>query len=459
MLSPDSSSKLVAVRRAAVFLGALALAPAAHAAPPAVVAHAGPSSGAAPLQVTLTASGDAATYHWSLGDGTTADGPVVQHTYTPGRFIARVTATNALGETSQAAATVTAVGLTLGAPKVGRYGQQLSFHGRLVPAAKGARIGLFRGVRRIAVARTRRNGSFVVLGRVGAPDSRYTVRYAGAVSNQVALAVQPGLDTAFRGSGKVGRPLSLFVRARPAVAGTITVRIRQNGRPLRTRSFRGRLLIRLGTSRAGAYCVSVALRPAAGYIAVRRTLERIVFRPSLGPGSAGVSASELDRRLQELHYALARVDGYYGSDDVDAVIAFQKLHGLPRTGSVDARFWRELQQAQVPKARYPGNHVEISKGRQVLFLVRDGNVALIVPVSTGATGNTPLGVWHVYSKVPGYNAKQMYYSSFFVGGFAIHGYHSVPPYPASHGCVRIPLWVARRVYSLIDYGNTVYIYW
>ena len=53
----------------------------------------------------------------------------------------------------------------------------------------------------------------------------------------------------------------------------------------------------------------------------------------------------------------------------------------------------------------------------------------------------------------------MYYSSFFVGAYAIHGYQSVPPYPASHGCVRIPLWVAYRLYSLIDYGTEIYIYW
>ena len=126
---------------------------------------------------------------------------------------------------------------------------------------------------------------------------------------------------------------------------------------------------------------------------------------------------------------------------------------------MDARFWAELQRAGVPQARYPGTHVEVSKGRQVLFLVRDGQVALVVPVSTGATGNTPLGHWHVYSKVPGFNAKEMYYSSFFVGGFAIHGYHSVPPYPASHGCVRIPLWVAPHIYTLVGYGTDVYIYW
>jgi hypothetical protein len=447
------------VRRAAVFLAALTLAPAARAAPPAVTVQATPASGAAPLAVTLTASGDAATYHWDLGDGTTADGAAVQHTYAAGRFTARVTATNAGGETAQATAVVTATGLTLAGPRSGRYQQLARFRGRLLPAAKGLRIGLYRGGQRIATTRTTRNGSFVVRGRVGAADTRYTVRFAGVVSNEVALAVRPMLDTAFSGSGQLGRPLSLFVRERPSVAGLVTVRVTRGSRIVAKRSFRGRARIHLATGRAGAYRIRVTLQPEPGYLTARRALERIVFLPSLGPGSAGPSVYELDRRLHELHFALGRVDGYYGLDDLDAVTAFQKLHGLPRTGTVDARVWRELQRAEIPRARYPGDHVEVSKGRQVLFLVRNGKVALVVPVSTGATGNTPLGHWRVYSRVPGYNAKAMYYSSFFVGGFAIHGYASVPPYPASHGCVRIPLWVAYRVFSLIDYGTAVYIYW
>jgi L,D-transpeptidase catalytic domain/PKD domain/Putative peptidoglycan binding domain len=447
------------VRRAAVFLAALTLAPAARAAPPAVTAQAQPATGPAPLAVTLTATGDAASYHWDLGDGTSADGAVVQHTYAAGRFTARVTATNAGGETAQATVVVTAAGLTLAGPRSGRYRQLARFHGRVVPAAKGVRIGLYRDDRRIATARATRNGTFVVRGRVGGADSRYTVRYAGAVSNQLALLVRPTLDTAFSGSGQLGRPLSLFVRERPAAAGVVTVRVTRGSRIVAKRSFRGRARIHLATGRAGAYRIRVTLQPAPGYLATRRALERIVYQPSLGPGSAGPSAYELDRRLHELHFALGRLDGYYGMDDYDAVIAFQKLRGLPRTGTVDARVWRELQRAQIPRARYPGDHVEVSKGRQLLFIVRDGKVALIVPVSTGATGNTPLGHWRVYSRVPGFNAKAMYYSSFFVGGFAIHGYHSVPPYPASHGCVRLPLWVAYRVYSLIDYGTAVYIYW
>jgi len=424
-----------------------------------VTVQATPASGAAPLAVTLTASGDAATYHWDLGDGTTADGAAVQHTYAAGRFTARVTATNASGETAQATAVVTATGLTLAGPRSGRYQQLARFRGRLLPAAKGLRIGLYRGGQRIATTRTTRNGSFVVRGRVGAADTRYTVRFAGVVSNEVALAVRPMLDTAFSGSGQLGRPLSLFVRERPSAAGLVTVRVTRGSRIVAKRSFRGRARIHLATGRAGAYRIRVTLQPEPGYLTARRALERIVFLPSLGPGSAGPSVYELDRRLHELHFALGRVDGYYGLDDLDAVTAFQKLHGLPRTGTVDARVWRELQRAEIPRARYPGDHVEVSKGRQVLFLVRNGKVALVVPVSTGATGNTPLGHWRVYSRVPGYNAKAMYYSSFFVGGFAIHGYASVPPYPASHGCVRIPLWIAYRVFSLIDYGTAVYIYW
>jgi hypothetical protein len=448
-----------AMRRAVVFLAALTFAPAAHAAAPAVTAQATPASGAAPLQVTLTASGDPATYHWDLGDGTSADGAVVQHTYAAGSYTARVTATNPLGETAAATVTVTATGITLVGPRSGTYQQQASFHGRLVPAAKGVRVVLYRGSARLGSAKTRRDGRFLVHGRVGPASARYTVRAGAAVSKEVALAVRPALDAAFAGSGRIGTPLSLLVRERPANAGTVAVKVWRGKRLVASRSFSGRARIRLATGSATAYRVWIAVKPAAGYLRVRRTLQRIVFAPSLGPGSAGLSAYALDRRLAELHYGLGRVDGYYGQDDVDAVYAFQKLHGLPRTGTVDTRVWFELQRATTPRARYPGTHVEVSKSRQVLFLVRDGEVALVVQVSTGATGNTPLGHWRVYSKVPGFNAKEMYYSSFFVGAFAIHGYHSVPPYPASHGCVRIPLWIAPRIYSLVDYGTNVYIYW
>src|SRR5881392_3100854 len=147
--SSDSRSYSPHVRRAAIGLAALAFAPAAHAAPPAVSVQASATKGPAPLSVTLTASGEPATYHWELGDGTTADGPVVQHVYGAGRFVARVTATSLTGETSQASVTLTSIGLTLAGPRTGRYRQLVRFHGRLVPALKGARVALYRGERRL----------------------------------------------------------------------------------------------------------------------------------------------------------------------------------------------------------------------------------------------------------------------------------------------------------------------
>jgi len=446
------------VRRAAIIALALVFAPAAHAAPPAVSVQASPSRGAAPLTVTLTASGDAATYHWDLGDGTTADGAVVQHVYAAGSFTARVTATGPGGETAQAEVAIVSLGLTLAAPHVGRYQQKLRFHGRLVPAAKGVPVALYRDGVRLAGGKTTKGGRFSLLGRVGTPDAQYTVRYGDAVSNAVTLAVRPGLDTAFVGSGRIDRPLALTVRERPSGAGTLTVRVWRAGRLIATRTGQGRLRVPLSTARSVTYRLLVTVTGAHGYTTNRRLLRQTVFVPDLRVGDTGPSVYGLEQRLHELHFALGRVDGYYGAATSDAVVAFQKLHNLPRTGTTDLRFWRALDAARIPTAARPGSHIEVSKERQVLFVVRGGRVMLVVDVSTGATGNTPLGVWHVYSKVPGFNALQMYYSSFFVGAFAIHGYHSVPPFPASHGCVRIPLWVAPRVYSLIDYGTTVYIY-
>jgi lipoprotein-anchoring transpeptidase ErfK/SrfK len=94
----------------------------------------------------------------------------------------------------------------------------------------------------------------------------------------------------------------------------------------------------------------------------------------------------------------------------------------------------------------------------VLLVVRDGKVSLVVHVSTGATGNTPLGRFHVYRKVVGWDWV-LWYPMYFLGGFAIHGYPSVPAYPASHGCVRVPMWVAPRLFAMNPWGRTVYVYW
>ena len=74
-----------------------------------------------------------------------------------------------------------------------------------------------------------------------------------------------------------------------------------------------------------------------------------------------------------------------------------------------------------------------------------------------ATGNTPVGRWRVYRKVPGWSWV-LWYPMYFLRGFAIHGYPSVPAYPASHGCVRVPMWIAPRLYATNPFGHTVFVY-
>jgi lipoprotein-anchoring transpeptidase ErfK/SrfK len=105
--------------------------------------------------------------------------------------------------------------------------------------------------------------------------------------------------------------------------------------------------------------------------------------------------------------------------------------------------------------------VLIDTSRKVLLLVEGGRTVRAIHVSTGAYGRTPRGRFAVYRKetlswsVP--FGVWMPYASYFRGGFAMHAYHSVPSYPASHGCVRIPPVEAPGIYRFAGYGTPVWI--
>jgi lipoprotein-anchoring transpeptidase ErfK/SrfK len=80
-------------------------------------------------------------------------------------------------------------------------------------------------------------------------------------------------------------------------------------------------------------------------------------------------------------------------------------------------------------------------------------------VSTGKPSTPTLPGWfRVWTKQPGTNDKGMYYSSYFDGSRALHGYPEVPPYAASHGCVRMPFWDALYVYNLAPIGIGVVVH-
>jgi lipoprotein-anchoring transpeptidase ErfK/SrfK len=86
-------------------------------------------------------------------------------------------------------------------------------------------------------------------------------------------------------------------------------------------------------------------------------------------------------------------------------------------------------------------------------------VERIYPVSSGKPSTpTVVGTFRVYSKSPGYNAKGMYFSNYFIRGFAVHGYAEVPIFAASHGCVRVPIPDAVPIYNWLKIGNIVDVY-
>ena len=167
-----------------------------------------------------------------------------------------------------------------------------------------------------------------------------------------------------------------------------------------------------------------------------------------------------DGTFAQLHPRAAApgaLGGSFGADTRDAVYAFQKIQRLARTGTVGTAVWNALARAHTPRASRRGTHIEVHKGRQVLLELHDGKVKHVVNTSTGLTGNTPPGRWRIYRKDAGFNSLGMLAALYFIGGYAVHGYHSVPPSRASHGCARIPLWAAHGVDSRWNVGDAVYV--
>ena len=391
------------MRVALVVLAGLALTAGAAAAPPALVATATPTTGVGPLAVTLSAAGDPASYSWDLGDGTTAAGARVRHVYAPGRHLAVVTATGEGGETSQARVgiVVRTRTVSLVAPRSADYEARVTLSGVLRPPAPGGRVQIYRGRTPVTSARVGAGGRFRASVRLHSPGP-YHSRYGAARSGSKLIRIRPRVEASLPSSAALGGRLAVATRLVPAAAGSLQIEVRRGGRLIAAAKGGRALRVAVPTGLPGGLRARVSAVPNRGFLPVRRALLAEVVLPSLSLGGRGPSVLALERRLARLRYALRSVDTLYGTDTLEAVTAFQKVHRLARTGRVDAGLWRLLLRAGIPEPRSRGfDHIEVDKTRQVLLDVRDGRVARVVHVSTGATGNTPLGTWRVYRKVTG----------------------------------------------------------
>jgi hypothetical protein len=437
---------LLAISCAAASLGA-----AAPARADVCSASASVLSGPAPLQVTFAATCGGSAYHWDFGDGQTADGATVAHAFAPGAFTVTFSAAG-----STLTLQIESQALQLEAPAVTPYGDTGAIGGRLIPAANAIGVDLLLGTDIVAHTQTAADGSFVFSIPLESPGP-YVARSGAVASDAVIAPIRPRLQFSVTGKRIVGQTLLLSSRLHPAAAGKLRLVVKRHGHNVMSRTISAGKPFQLPNSQTGAYTARVELVPADGYRSAGGAFRYEVTAPAVRIGSRGRTVLMLERELVAHHFALPRIDSIFGADTLEAVYAVQKLAGLPRTGSMNAATWRALTHAKPPRPRLRGNYIEVDKTKQVLYVVRGGKVTLIVPVSTGRTGNTPIGLFHVYSKVPG--GAVMYYSNFFTGAFAVHGYVDVPPYPASHGCVRVPMWVAIRLYGLIPAYTRVLIHY
>lgn len=192
---------------------------------------------------------------------------------------------------------------------------------------------------------------------------------------------------------------------------------------------------------------------------------------------SGADVRQLQLRLSALHYYPGAADGQFGQDTLEALWAFQAVQGLKVTGSDGPATRQALADPRSPRELVPdggGLRIEIDLSRQVLVLYRSGQVALISHISSGGGyyycspgggcgyATTPTGDFRTTAFMPGWVTVplgEMYNPVFFIGtAFAIHGSASVPLWPASHGCIRIPMVVAEFFHNLVPVpGTPVYV--
>ena len=190
--------------------------------------------------------------------------------------------------------------------------------------------------------------------------------------------------------------------------------------------------------------------------------------------NGATEVTDARRRLAALGYWVKAEGARDEASLRHALIAFQKVEDRPRTGVLNQNELQALRAARVPTPREPGYpHIEIDLCRQVLYLVDAGDVSMrILPVSTGSgqcfteggktrRAITPTGRFTVKRKIKGWHKSPLgllFYPNYIYGGVAIHGNPSVPPVPASHGCIRIPIFAAEEFSELAVTGMVVLVY-
>ncbi|MEX2193789.1 MAG: L,D-transpeptidase [Thermoleophilaceae bacterium] len=248
----------------------------------------------------------------------------------------------------------------------------------------------------------------------------------------------------------------------------VVVTITRGGREARRRRMLirkdddvGRFTYRFTARRSGRYLIRAFHEETPEQVALFEREAVTAVSWSARPGQRGARVRVLQRGLDRLAFVTSR-GGRYDAATGRAVLAFRKTNRMARTTRATREVFEMLLRGRGGfRLKYPnhGKHVETDLSRQVLVLARDGEPVRIYPTSSGTSATpTVLGSFRFYRKQPGTNSLGMVHSNYFIRGYAIHGYKSVPTHPASHGCLRVPIPNARSIDRWIDRGDRIDVY-
>lgn len=178
-------------------------------------------------------------------------------------------------------------------------------------------------------------------------------------------------------------------------------------------------------------------------------------------GECGYNVRTFNNRLRRMGYIANRGRCFRGRT-ARGVLAYRKVNGMSRSFRAGRRIVKRVFAGRGGyRVRHPGagRHVEAPLAKQVLVFAKGRRPVAIYPTSSGTAATpTVTGRYRFHRTEPGYNNLRMYYSWYFHGGYAVHGYESVPNYPASHGCIRTFIADQPEVYERIKFGEPIFVF-
>ncbi len=293
--------------------------------------------------------------------------------------------------------------------------------------------------------------------------ARLTVKIKGKGKSRKGSLRKTGIGRQVRVRGTI-RPyvarqklvVRLRVRGKTALKRTVKVKRGKRGK-VGTFRVKSKPLATAGPYRAVVRHLSTPVQAPA----TKRTPKLKITFPRVGSGTSGQQVRVFQRLLRKQGY-YTPVNGRFDDGTKRAVMAFRKVNRMGRNFSATAGIFRSLARGKGGyEVRFPknGRHVESDLSRQIMVLVDKGRARHIFHISSGAPSTPTIrGNFRFYRYEPGYNSLGMYYSVYYQGGYAIHGYKSVPTYPASHGCLRNPIPDSRFIYDWVSIGMPINIY-